>query len=469
MVYNVLDKNLKRNADMKIKNVDMLKGNLFRSIISYSIPLMLIALVQTLFNAVDIMVLGAMADTNAVASVGATSMIIHLCVTAFFGLSSGVKIVLAHLLGAKNTEQTQKCVSTSIITAFGFGILLATVGFVLSPLFLRLTNCPAECMEGATLYMRIYIGAAPILLLYNFGSSILQAAGDTQRPLYYMLISGVLNVALNFVLCLVLEQKVAAVAIATVVSQAVGFLLLLRRLFRVDGPCRRQLNKLTFSFAAFKKIMYNGLPISFTSALYSISNLQIQAAINSYGPATIAGNSAMASLEGITNTVASAPWATACTAFIGQNLGAKNKERVLRTAIYTLLLSASLGLVIGVLGSVFSRPLLSLYVHEEAAILAGQTRMMYTLLPYAIACINGILAHIIQAFGHAIFPTVNSICSVLILRIFWMAFVYPINPTLDLLCRCFLVSWCMILVFNITFTCYLYYAEFKKDKIKKMM
>lgn len=454
---------------MKIKNVDMLNGNLLRSIISYSIPLMLISLVQTLFNAVDIMVLGAMADTNAVASVGATSIIIHLCVTCFFGLSSGLKIVLARLLGAKDDEQTRKCVSTSLITAFSVGVLLATVGLLLSPLFLRLTNCPSECMEGATLYMRIYIGSAPIILLYNFGASIMQAAGDTQRPLYYMLISGILNVALNFTLCLVLEQKVAAVAIATVASQLVGFLLLLHRLFCMNGPCRLQLNKLTFSFAAFKKIMYNGLPISFTSALYSISNLQIQTAINSYGPAAIAGNSAIASIEGITNTIASAPWATACTAFIGQNLGAKNKERVLRTAIYTLLLSGSLGLVLGVLGSLFSRPLLSLYVHEEAAILAGQTRMMYTLLPYAIACINGILAHIIQAFGHAIFPTVNSILSVLIFRIFWMALVYPTNPTLDLLYRCFLVSWCIVLVFNIAFTTYLYHSEFKKGIIKKMM
>ena len=453
---------------LRAKNVDMLHGNLFKTILIYSFPLFLISLIQNLFNAVDIMVLGYVADTDAVAAVGATSPILHLLINAFFGISVGAKIVLARLLGAQKHKRAAKTVSTSIITALSLGLLTSLVGFLLAPLFLRLTNCPAECFEGALIYMRIYVLSSPVIMIYNFGSAILHVSGDSQRPLYYMMISGGLNVVLNFVLCMIITEKVAAVAIATVVSQIVGAVLVLARLFRMDGPCRLNLRALHWSNSAFAKIMKNGIPIALSSALFPVANLQIQSAINSFGAATMAGNSAAISLEALISTATMTPWASATTVFVGQNLGAKDQVRVKNTILYTLALSVGLSLVLCNIGLLFSHQLLSLYVSEEAAIAAGRTRLFYVLLPYAISAINSILSHVIQAFGYSLFSTINSIVSVLLFRMVWMTWIYPLSPTYACLCQCYLVSWFLILIVNVSFTSYLYFGKLKKGLLTRM-
>ena len=452
----------------RIKSVDMLHGNLLGLIIKYTIPIIFIGLIQSLFNAVDIMVLGYVADTNAVASVGATTSIVHLLVNTFFGISTGAKIVLARLLGSGEGERVKKTVSTSMLLALALGVIVAVAGYFLSPIFLTLTDCPQECFDGALIYMRLYLVASPVIMLYNFGTAILSVSGDSQRPLYYMLASGGVNVVLNFVLCFIMEEKVAAVAIATAVSQMLGALLVIIRLTRMSGLCRLDLRHLSWSNVAFRKVMSNGIPIGLSSALYPIANLQIQAAVNSFGPAVIAGNSAMSSIEGVVSNIAAAPWGATTGVFVGQNIGADNKKRVRGTIFYCLGISAALGVILGVLGTVFSHPLVSLYVSDEAAIEAAQVRMMYTLLPHAIAAINGILAQTVQAFGYSMLSTVNSIFSVLVFRAIWMQFVYPTQPTFDMLCRCYFVSWLLVLTVNIVFVLYLYNSKFKKGNIKKM-
>ncbi len=450
---------------MKFKTVNITEGNLLSSIIVYTIPVIFIGLVQSLFNAVDIMVLGYVADTQAVASVGATSSIIHLLINTFFGISSGAKIVLARLMGAHDEEKTQQAISTSLITAILLGTASALLGIFSSNLFLTWTQCPSDCFDGALLYMRIYLASAPIIMLYNFGTAVLSVSGDSQRPLYYMLFSGGLNVVLNFILCYTMTQKVAAVAIATVVSQAVGAFLVLRRLLRNDGICQLRLNRLKWSFSSFKNILGNGIPIALSTALYPLANLQIQTQTNSFGSAVIAGNSASTSLETIAGTIAASPWGSAATVFVGQNLGAKKPDRVKKSILYTLAISLSLGVLAG--GTVlFSRGLLSLYVSEEAAILAGQTRLKYTLLPYVIACANNVLSHTIQSFGYSLFCTVNSIVSVLGFRMVWMKWIYPTNPTFDMLCRCYLVSWLLIVSVYVLFFLYIYHSKLKRGKIK---
>ena len=454
---------------LRIKSVDVLHGNLLRSIVVYCIPVILIGLVQSLFNAVDLMVLGYVADTGAVASVGATTSIIHLLVNTFFGFSSGAKVVLARLIGAGEEERTQKTVSTSLILALAIGLLTAVGGFFLAGSFLRITECPAECYEGALLYMRIYLAAAPAIMIYNFGSAILTVSGDSQRPLYYMLLSGGLNLVLNFVLCFLLPQKVAAVAIATAISQLVGAVLVVIRLLKMDGICRLNPRRMRWSNSSFRKLVTNGVPIALSTALYPIANLQIQTQVNSFGPATMAGNSAMSSIETMMGTIASSPWAATATVFVGQNLGANRTDRVKRSILYPLVISASLGVLLGTLGCLFSRYLAALYVTEEAAIAAAQTRMMYTLLPLAVSGVNSVLSHVIQAFGYSTFCTVNSVVSVLLFRVFWMNLIYPLDPSFDMLCRCYLVSWLLILTVNVTFTLYLYYGKFKKGKLRRVM
>ena len=452
----------------RIKNVDVLGGKLFPSILRFGIPLLLVALIQTLFNAVDIMVLSQMADDNAVASVGATATIVGLIVNLSLGISVGAKIVLARLIGEGVREKTQQAVFTTVATALILGVITMVVGITIAPLFLRLTNCPPEIYDGALLYLNIYFSAAPAIMLYNFGSNLIRVSGDSQRPLHYMIASGLLNVVLNYILCLILPQKVAAVAIATSASQVLGAVLVLRRILVMDNDCRLRIRGSKWNWRSFYKIMANGLPIGFSSSLYSIANLQIQTALNSFGPDAIAGNAAAVNIESITGSIANTPWTATASVFIGQNVGADNKKRVKQSILLCGAIALSLSLIIGAVAIFFSAPLLSLFVDTEAAVRYGQTRMLYIVIPYVIAAFNGLLGNAIQAFGYSIFSTLNSIFSVFVFRMIWMRNIYPLCPTFHVLMQCFLVSWMITAVLNTVFFFYLYYGKFKKNKIKKM-
>lgn len=454
---------------MKIKSVDPLHGNLFKSIIIYAIPILFIKLVQSLFNSVDIIVLGNVADTNAVAAVGATGPIISLVVDTFFGISTGARIVLARLVGEGDEEKVKKTVSTALITAVSIGTVIAVFGIFFANMFLVLSKCPAECFEGAKLYVQIYVAATPAILLYNFGTAVLNVSGDTQRPLYYMMFSGVLNVVLNFVFCLILPQKVAAVAIATAVSQILGAVLVIRRMCVMDGVCRFSFKEIRWSKYAFRKIMYNGIPIGITHALYPFSNLQIQSQINALGPAVMAGSTAMSNVESLVSAIASAPYSTAASVFVGQNIGANNYNRVKKSIIYCLTLSVGIGALFSILSIWYAEPLAALYVSgDEAAVAAALIRRKYILDLYFIACFNGIMSAILQAFGYSAYSTANTIVSVLLFRFFWTGVVYPSHQNFDWLCLCFSVSWTLVMIVNILLFIYAYNFKFKKGKLKKM-
>jgi putative MATE family efflux protein len=453
----------------KIKNVDMLNGNLLGAILRFAVPIFLIGLIQNLFNSVDMVVLGQMANTEAVASVGATGVILGLLVNVFLAISQGAKVVLARYLGANEEERVKKAVSTSMITGLLLGILSTVIGMALAKPFLILTDCPADCMEGALLYMRIYIAAAPAIMLYNFGTSVLTVSGDSQRPLYYMIAAGLLNVVLNFVLCLILPQKVVAVAVATVAAQVLGAILVLRRLSRVQGSCHFTFRRLSWSKSSFGRLMSNGLPMALNSALYPIANLQIQSATNSFGAAVIAGNAASASVEGLVGSACGSPFGAAATTFVGQNLGAGKKDRVKKSILYCMTLGVGIAALLGALCYLFSAPLASLYVGDDAAaIAAAQIRMRYVLLPYFICCAFGLVNHVIQSFGYASFTAAVNVICVVLFRVFWMAVIYPLDPGFDMICLCYLVSWCLTLLTCGGFLLYLYFGKFKKGTLKKM-
>ena len=228
------------------RTLNLTEDQLFPAILRFAWPLIVGSMMQILFNAIDIMVLGNMADSLAVASVGATSQITALIVNTFIGLSSGTGIVLARFLGARDKKQVQNTVETALLTATFFGFFIILLGLFLAPSLLRLIKCPDDCFGGAMLYLRIYFFAAPFVLIYNFGSQIIRATGDTKRPLYYIVVAGLVNVVLNVVLCLVLPQKVAAVAIATFASQVLSALLVMLRLLRIEGDCRVSLRRMRF-------------------------------------------------------------------------------------------------------------------------------------------------------------------------------------------------------------------------------
>ena len=436
-------------ALLNAKSIDTTTGSLFQKIILYSIPLILSTLIQQLFNAVDIVVLGNMADSTAVAAVSATTPITSLIVSTFVGISTGTRVVLARFIGARDEENTHSVTDSSIIFSLATGALIAAVGFIFAPWFLNITNCPAECYNGALIYVRIYMLSAPFVMLYNFGSAVITADGDTQRPLYYIMIAGVTNVALNIILCLCLEEKVAAVAIATVASQVISALLVSFRLLSMDGACRVSIRKMRLEMGALGRVLAAGLPMALVHSLFPLSNLQIQSAINSHGVAAIAGNGAVATIESVVSAL-TGPLGTSASVFIGQNIGAKKHDRVKRSFWMCMLFALVIGGGIGAFTYLTGKFWLSLIVGADAAAIEyGLTRMFCTTLFHVIAAINGVFASAILAHGFSVASSINAIFSVFVFRIIWMQTVYPKSGTFWSIVVCFIISWALRMLVNI--------------------
>ncbi|MBP3375570.1 MAG: MATE family efflux transporter [Clostridia bacterium] len=450
---------------LKKQNVDATTGPLLQKIIIYTIPLLLTTLIQQLFNAVDIVVLGNMADSTAVASVAATNSVISLIVTAFVGISTGTRVVLARFIGAKDGDNIRSVTDTSLIAAAVMGVVIAVCGFFFAPWFLDITNCPEECYEGALIYVRIYVSAAPFILLYNFGSAVMTADGDTQRPLYYIMVGGATNVILNVILCLVLPQKVIAVAVATVVSQIIGAFLVLRQLTVTETACKVDLLHMRFRLSALGKVLASGLPMAFVHALFPLSNLQIQSAINSYGVAATAGNGAASTIETVLSAFVT-PFGTTAAVFIGQNMGAKKPDRVKRSFRTCMMITAFLGVILGVATFVTARFWLGLIVGSDAAAIEyGIIRMSCTTLFYVFAGVNGVFASAILAHGYSLASAINSVFSIFVFRVIWMQVIYPHYETFFFVMLCFVVSWAVRMWVNIVLYGTISHKYSKKAKL----
>ncbi len=432
------------------KKIDATQGSLASLILIYTIPLILTTIMQHFFEIVDKAVLGNMADTVAVASVGATSAITGLILNGFVGLSTGAAIVLARFIGQKDEEKIRATVDTSLIASVCFGVVVAILGISFSPALLRLTNCPKECYDGALIYIRIYIGAAPATLLYNYGSAVLRTLGDTRRPLIYIMISGVVNLILNVILCIILPQKVAAVAIATAASKIIGAALTLNRLCHFEDSARVSLCNLRFTLDALGRILRFGVPTAISNLIYPLANLQILSAINSFGVDALAGENAASSINNIVHAV-TAGFGAATTTFMGQNIGAEKKDRVLKSFFYCLTFGTLIGGAFGLTTYLTGRFWLGLVVgfSSTAAIEYGMVRMFYVSQFMFVNGINTVLTHALQAYGYPFFGSINSIFFTLIFRIIWMQGIYPNNPTFAMVMMCFTVSWTLNMLFNI--------------------
>lgn len=456
---------------MKISRVDATQGSLVPSIFVYAIPLFLTTLLQSLFTAVDLAVLGNMADISSVASVSATSSITSLLVNTFVGLASGIKVILARQIGARHKEDIEHTVGMSLILPVVIGAFIAIVGSVLAPQFLIWTDCPNDCLEGAILYLRLYIIAAPAVLLYNFGSSVLTASGDTQRPLYYMAASGILNVVLNIILCLILPQKVLAVAVATVASQVLGAFLIIMRLIRMDGYCKVVISKIRWNTHAFVNILRYGVPMMISTVLYPICNLQIQTGVNAIGVNAIAGNTAATTLETFVMGINSSFSATT-TAFMGQNLGANKRDRVKKSFFYCVFIGAGIAFVLSMFFYLTGDFWLGFILTDNVdAYSYAYERMKCVLMIYAVATINGCCTHAIQAFGYPFYGSFVSILCVFVFRMIYLNFIYPgivakIGPSFFHLMFCYTLSWGLLLLFSVGGFIY-FYTRYLKGKYRR--
>lgn len=449
---------------MRGKSIDATRGPIFSQFIMFALPIAIGGIVQSLFNSADMIVLGNFASSVHVASVGATTVIISLLVQTCIGLSGGAQVVLSQAFGENNGDKIRKATNTTLWIAVILGVAVTAASIPLSGELLRLTKCPEECFDDAALYMKIYFASTPAIMIYNYGGAVIRSSGDSQRPLYYLIASGLLNVVMNFILCIVMPNKVMAVAVATLLSQVLGAVLVIVRLMRIDGPCRLSLRGFLPDGESCVKILLFGVPCALTTAIYPISNLQIQSAINSYGASATAGNASATSIEGIVTCFNSASGTSVLT-FVGQNYGAKKPDRINETVKKSLLSGLVTGLLLGNACVLLGRYALRIFLPDDAsAVEFGMVRLSYLMTLFFVCMLNGVLTNTLNAFGYSAACTLNSVLTVLVFRVIWMATVYPRFTTFENLFLCYAVSWLLSLVVNIILIVIIYPRVMKRIK-----
>lgn len=428
---------------MKRFRQDMLTGPLFPSIVSYTIPIILTGLLQLLFNAADLVVVGSKGDIF-LSAVGATNSITNLIVNLFIGLSAGAGVTLAHAIGCRDDEAVHRTVHTALPTALIGGVALTAVGICFAEKFLTWMDTPETVLPYATLYMQIYFGGMIFNMIYNFCGALLRAAGDTKGPLIYLTIAGVCNVLLNLIFVLVLDMTVDGVALATIISQGISAVLVVLALMRRTDAVKLHLNKLRIHKAQIIKIVRLGLPAGIQGSLFSISNVLIQSSVNSFGEVFMAGNTAAGSIEGFVYVVMNAFHQTAIN-FTGQNMGAGEYKRVRKTMEICLGCVTVLGLVVG--GGVYllREPLLRIYIMKSdntaQAIAYGAERMLYVCVPYFLLGIMDVTTGVLRGLGSSITPMVISVLGICGMRISWIYTVFANHHTPGTLFVSYPISW----------------------------
>ena len=423
--------------------IDMLSGPLFKNIVAYTIPIILTGILQLLFNAADLVVVGRFCGSNSVGAVGTTTSMIHLIVNLFIGISMGAGVSTAYAIGAKDDELLSKTIHTAIPTAFISGVVLTVVGLISCNTLLDWMGTPKEFIELSAVYCRIYFLGMVANMVYNFGAAILRATGDSRSPLIFLTIAGVLNVVLNVIFVTAFHMDVAGVALATIISQFLSAILVVIALMRRTDACKFIFKKMKLDFNVIKKILKIGLPAGIQSTVFSFSNVIIQSSVNSFGNIAVAGNSAAANIEGFVYILMNSFYQTSLN-FTGQNAGAGNYKRSLKVYKTCLLSVAVCGLIAGALVYAFARPLLSIYITDSAkAIEYGVTRLTFICLPYFLCGIMEVTTGAIRGMGVSVGPMLISLVGVCGVRLGWIFTVFQ-NPrwhSLESLFLSYIVSW----------------------------
>lgn len=430
-------------------SIDMLHGALLPKIVLFTVPLILSGCLQLAFNAADVIVVGRFASENALAAVGSTTSLISLLVNLFIGLSIGANVVMAHDLGAGDDDGARKTVHTSILMSLISGFALIAVGLLAARVLLRWMGSPDNVIDLSALYLRIYFIGMPATMLYNFGSALLRATGDTRRPLYYLTISGCINVPLNLFFVIVCKLHVAGVAIATVISQVVSALLVLRCLMRMDGACQLVLQQLHIDPQKLKRILRIGLPAGIQSTLFSISNVMIQSSVNSFGSIVMAGSAASSSIEGFVYTSMNSVH-QAAVSFASQNLGAGKLERLNKILFNCLGLVVAVGLIMG-WGAYLGGPVLvSIYSNKPEVIARGIERLAIICTTYFLDGILEVLMGMLRGLGYSVLPMLVSLTGICLLRIVWIATIFQRFHTPQVLYLSYPVSWILTSIAHAT-------------------
>jgi len=411
---------------MQTKNqIDMTTGGIVQKLLIFSIPIIFSGILQLVFNAADIIVVGQFAGDESLAAVGATSSLINLLIGLFTGLATGTNVIAANYLGAQKLENVKKTVHTSIIVSIFAGIFLTIIGISFAKPILKLMKIPSEVLPLATVYLKIYFGGITTTMLYNFGSSLLRAKGDTKRPLYVLLIAGIINVILNLLFVIVFKMNVAGVALATIISQGFSAVCILFMLVQEKNEFKLTLKNLKFDKHIFIKMIKIGVPAGFQGMMFSFSNVIIQSAINSFGAVIIAGNSAALSIEGFVY-IAMNGFAQGTLTFTSQNYGAKKYDRIKTVAITSEIIVLLIGTILGGIVILFSEQILSLYTKSQDALEAGKIRLLVICSVYCLCGMMDVIGNIIRGIGHSILPMIVTLAGACGLRILWIATLFQI-------------------------------------------
>ena len=443
--------------------IDMTEGPLLPKILAFSGPLILTGILQLLYNAADVIVVGNYAGHEALAAVSSTGSLINLLVNVFMGLSVGASVAVARHYGARDIIAMRKAEHTAMTLALFMGVGVGIIGFLLARPLLQLMDSPPDVIDGAALYVRIYFLGMPANMLYNFGAATMRAVGDTRRPMVYLMISGLVNVLLNLLLVIVFHLDVAGVAIATVASQVVSMVLVLLCLFRTRGAIQLNLNECRIDRKSLRDIIRIGLPAGLQGSLFSISNVLIQSSVNSFGSLVVAGNGVASNIEGFVYTAMNAQHQADMT-FASQNYGAGKPDRVKRTLWCCLGVVTAIGLSMGLLILLFGRPLLGLYNQEPEVIAKGMIRMEIIMPTYFLCGLMDVMVGQLRGVGYSIMPMIVSLTGACLLRIVWILTVFAQNHDLTVLYMSYPVSW--FVTFVIHFLCYMLVARKRVDKLK---
>lgn len=434
----------------KQKTIDMLHGPLVRNILIFSFPLMVSNLLQIAFNAADTIIVGKFSGQTALAAVGATGSLVNLIVSLFNGLGISSNIVIARQIGRNEKERISASVHTAYFLALAGGVLLTAVGFFLSPVLLKLMGTPDNIIHLSVLYLRIYfVGSLP-MLIYNFGAAILRSGGDTARPTFYMMVSGILNVILNLIFVIGLKMSVAGVAAATVISQTVSALMITRALLNETGNLKLDFRKLQPDRELTGLIMRIGIPAGLQGMMWAISNVAVQSAVNSFGSVVVAGNAAAANIESFVY-IGMGAFNSAAITFTSQNAGAGDKARIRRIFHTILIMMIIASWSTGALAWYFGRTLLSFYTNDPAVVDAGMVRMWYIVFWLFINGILDVPASSMRGMGFSALPTFMMLVGIVGVRLVYIQTVWRANPTLPVLYFCFPLSWVITTVLQYLF------------------
>ena len=445
------------------KTVDMTEGPFFKKMIAFAIPLIITGLLQCLYNAADLIVVGQYRGDLAVAAVGSTGSLTNLIIGLFMGLSVGAGVCVAHHVGAKEPDEVRKVVHTSVLLAGIFGVIIAIFGFIMAEDFLRLMGTqsePVDVLTPATLYLRIIFLGVPGSMMYNYAASMIRSAGDSKRPLIFLAISGLVNVVLNVILVAGFGMSVEGVAIATITSQYLSAIMALVYLTKTSGPLKLSIKSLRISTSKVKKILYIGIPSGIQSSLFSLSNVLIQSSINSFGDQVVAGSAATANLEGFLYIAMNSIYHVALT-FVGQNVGARKYKNIKRLTLYSAIIVVGVGVFCSSVMLIFHKPLINLYVSAPEAVDAAMTRL-YMIAPVYFLCgLMEVFCGTLRALDRSVTAMIIALCGACGFRILWIATVFQIYTAPQTVYISYAISWIL------TACCHLIFVIITSKKLIK--